>query len=275
MFGRIGIQSGAFTPEAYEWTRNNYGMSALSVHERALSTLRAQAQVVPSLYLDVNPGTYRYGNTIVLFPGGVSPEFSPPVSGTRLDVLYLDCATGALAVEEGTAATAITDALELPDVPVGAIPLVAVHLAASQAAITEADLYDMRPFLAASGAAVQDYDAASATSTITTTSTSMVDMTNMSVSVTVVVDALVLIVAEFRQSGFNSESQYYTIDDGSSNLINELQAENESDNDVKPVTLYAHKAVSAGTHTFTVQWRVSDGTGRVIKRNMWAVALTR
>ena len=149
MADKIGIQAGAGDSQAYEWTRSNYGVGALSIHERAISMLRAQEQRTPSLYLDVNPGSYRYGSTIVLFAGGISPAFSPPVAGTRLDVLYLDCATGTLAIEEGSAATLITDALELPELPDHAIPLVAVHLAADQTSITEADLYDMRPFLAA------------------------------------------------------------------------------------------------------------------------------
>lgn len=149
MADKITIQAGAGDSQAFEWTRSNYGIAALNVHERALSTLRAQEQHTPSLYLDVNPGLYRYGSTIVLFVGGISPVFSPPVAGTRLDVLYLDCATRTLTIVEGIAATAITDELALPEIPDQAIPLVAVHLAADQASITEADLYDMRPFLTA------------------------------------------------------------------------------------------------------------------------------
>jgi len=141
------IQAGFVPPEALEWTRANYGLSALSVHERAISMLRAQAQNPASMKLDVNGGAYSFNGMMRLFPGGQSPAFTAPTAGTRLDILYLDAATGELAIVQGTAAVAITDPLELPNAPTGAIPLVAVHLAAGQESIIESDLYDLRAFL--------------------------------------------------------------------------------------------------------------------------------
>lgn len=148
------IQAGFLPPSALEWTRANYGISALSVHERAISMLRAQAQNPPSLKLAVNGGVYSYRGRMRLFLSGVSPEFSPPASGTRLDILYLDGESGELAIVEGDAAVAITDPLELPDVPEVAIPLAAVYLGEDQETITEADLYDLRSFLGDSHAPV-------------------------------------------------------------------------------------------------------------------------
>lgn len=142
------IQAGFVNPAALEWTRANYGISALSVHERAISILRAQEQDTPSMKLNVNGGAYSYNGVMHLFIGEESPEFTAPAEGTRLDILYLDGESGELAIQEGTAAVAITDPLELPAVPSGAIPLVAVHLAAEQEAITESDLYDLRAFIA-------------------------------------------------------------------------------------------------------------------------------
>lgn len=150
---KSAIQDGFVNPAALEWTRANYGLSALSVHERAISMLRAQAQHPPTMQLDVNGGAYSYNGVTRLFAGGQSPEFSAPASGQRLDILYLDGATGALAIQQGTAATAITDPLALPDVPSGAIPLVAVHLADGQTEINEGDLYDLRPFVGGMGRA--------------------------------------------------------------------------------------------------------------------------
>lgn len=147
------IQSGFVNPAALEWTRANYGVSALSVHERAISVLRAQEQDIPSMKLDVNAGAYSYNGVMHLFLGGQSPEFTAPEEGTRLDILYLDGESGELAIQKGTAAVAITDPLELPAVPSGAIPLVAVHLAAEQEAITESDLYDLRAFVGGMGGA--------------------------------------------------------------------------------------------------------------------------
>lgn len=145
---KSAIQDGFVNPAALEWTRANYGLSALSVHERAISMLRAQAQRPPTMQLDVNGGAYSYNGVTRLFAGGQSPEFTAPASGTRLDVLYLDGASGNLAIQQGTAAVAITDPLELPSVPSGSIPLVAVHLAAGQTEIVESDLYDLRAFVA-------------------------------------------------------------------------------------------------------------------------------
>lgn len=142
------IQAGFVPPEALEWTRANYGISALSVHERAISMLRAQAQNPPSLKLDVNGGAYSFNGVTRLFAGGQSPEFTAPASGTRLDILYLNGASGELVIQQGTAAVAITDPLNLPSVPSGAIPLVAVHLATGQTKIVESDLYDLRAFFA-------------------------------------------------------------------------------------------------------------------------------
>lgn len=150
------IQSGFVNPAALEWTRANYGISALSVHERAISMLRVQEQDTPSMKLNVNSGAYSYNGVMHLFIGEESPEFTAPAEGTRLDILYLNGATGALAIQKGTAAVAITDPLELPAVPSGAIPLVAVHLAAEQEAITESDLYDLRAFVM--GWAMPDHD---------------------------------------------------------------------------------------------------------------------
>jgi len=131
--------------EAYEWTRFNLGHDPLSVHERALSSLRAQPQETASLYLDVLPGSYLYGQSRVGFDGGVSPVFSPPGAGVRLDVLYLDCSTGELAIETGTAATVITEALDLPTIPSAALPLCAVTLHADDTAVSEDMVYDLRP----------------------------------------------------------------------------------------------------------------------------------
>lgn len=142
---KLEVQSGFAPPAALEWTRANYGLSALSVHERAISMLRAQAQNPASMKLDVNGGAYSYNGVTRLFLGGQSPEFTAPANGTRLDVLYLAGESGQLGIAQGTAAVAITDPLELPSLPVGSLPLVAVHLAAGQESITESDLYDLRP----------------------------------------------------------------------------------------------------------------------------------
>ena len=150
------IQAGFVNPAALEWTRANYGISALSVHERAISILRAQEQDTPSMKLNVNGGAYSYNGVMHLFIGEESPEFTAPAEGTRLDILYLDGESGELAIQKGTAAVAITDPLELPAVPSGAIPLVAVHLAAGQESITESDLYDLRPLVM--GWAMPDHD---------------------------------------------------------------------------------------------------------------------
>ena len=130
---------------AHEWTRFNYGLDALSIHERAISALRAQPTDPPSLYLDVNPGLYLSTE----YAGGISPVFVPPAAGTALHLLYLDTADGTLKIVAGTAAVDITDELILPAIPTGAIPLVAVMLHADDTAITEDMLYDQRRLVAA------------------------------------------------------------------------------------------------------------------------------
>ena len=138
---RSQIQSEArVNPAALEWGRGNVGVAALSIYERAIVALRAQAQDPPSLYLDVMPGPYLNAS----FAGGVSPVFAPPASGIALHLLYLDSATGTLMIVAGTAAVLITDALTLPATPAGGIPLAAVMLHHDDTAITEDMIYDWR-----------------------------------------------------------------------------------------------------------------------------------
>lgn len=284
MADKIGIQAGASTAQAYEWTRSNYGIAALNVHERALSTLRAQEQRTASLYLDVNPGSYRYGSTIVLFAGGISPVFSPPVAGTRLDVLYLDCTSGTLAIEEGTAATVITDALELPDIPDQAIPLVAVHLAAGQASITEADLYDMRPFLTAdpipwsagaddevltadgaggatwetpSASAINTWGVASSSTEISRDSSTFASAISKTVTLTktCLVNLQFQAVAKTGSVGNPCQVQFY---EGTTALGKPCD---QSSAAYAPINLCWALQAAAGAHTYEVRYRRNGGSG--------------
>jgi len=200
------IQAGFVPPEALEWTRANYGISALSVHERAISMLRAQAQNPASMKLDVNGGAYSFNGVTRLFAGGQSPEFTAPANGTRLDVLYLAGESGELGIAQGTAAVAITDPLELPSLPVGSLPLVTVHLAAGQESITESDLYDLRPLFNSVDSAMALIANATITSAVSSITFSSIPSTYKELLLTGVVRSSKATISDGLWFRFNNDS---------------------------------------------------------------------
>lgn len=272
---KSAIQDGFVNPAALEWTRANYGLSALSVHERAISMLRAQAQRPPTMQLDVNGGAYSYNGVTRLFAGGQSPEFSAPASGQRLDILYLDGATGALAIQQGTAATAITDPLALPNVPAGAIPLVAVHLAAGQTEINEGDLYDLRPFVGGMGGGVTSaFEQTSSGSS--TSSTSYVDLMSISITLPAAGDVYVTFSADMSTS-YSTEKALVRLLDNSGNPVSptELYWTAGTERHTHAFTWKITEA-SGGGKTYRIQWRAYYGDSRYVSaygRSLWAVKL--
>lgn len=240
---KLEIQSGFVPPAALEWTRANYGISALSVHERAISMLRAQAQNPASMKLDVNGGAYSFNGVTRLFAGGQSPEFTAPANGMRLDMLYLDCGSGTLGIAAGTAAVAITDPLELPAAPAGAIPLVAVHLAAGQTKIVESDLYDLRAFVAMMASAITTAFSY-ATSTVSTGSTSYADLMSVNITLPAAGDVLVTFSADMNTSYASEKALVRLLDNGGS--------------PVSPTGLYWMVGTERHTHAFT--WRITESS---------------
>lgn len=118
------------------------GWDAVNIYERAITSLRVNAQGVPDLTLKVAPGFYGIDGKLYYYPGGNSVPFTPPLAGARYDVLTLDT-TGTLNIETG--------AMTLPPlvftlVP-SRMPLAAVVMSAGQTVITEAEIFDIRPFL--------------------------------------------------------------------------------------------------------------------------------
>lgn len=117
------------------------GWDAVNVYERAITSLRVNAQTTPDLTVQVAQGYYSLDGQLYFFIGGNSIAFTPPGSGSRYDVLTLDSG-GNLFIEVG--------ALSVPPVftlTTGRLPLVAVRLIAGQTSVTEDDLFDVRPFL--------------------------------------------------------------------------------------------------------------------------------
>lgn len=131
------------------------------------SNLRATATDNPSLFLKVGKGNAYFGNTLVEFAGGNSPEFTAPSSDPRIDVLSLDD-NGDLV---RTAGTEDSDP-EAPAIPAGNIPIAQVFNEVGQTQINDTDLedgngyimVDLRNFMKA------DFMGASVTRSSTTTS---------------------------------------------------------------------------------------------------------
>lgn len=122
------------------------GWDAINVYERMFTSLRADAQVIPDLTVQVAPGYYNIDGNQYFFAGGNSPAMTPPGSGLRYDVVCID-ATSTLSIEAGALTSPpVVFTFSTP----GLIPLAAIQLLPSQTAITEADIIDVRPFLSIS-----------------------------------------------------------------------------------------------------------------------------
>lgn len=121
------------------------GWDGVNVYERAITSLRVNAQTTPDLTVQVAAGYYVIDGQLYYFAGGNSAAFTAPGSGIRYDVLTINIAQ-VLNIETG--------ALTLPPIAFALVshrlPLVAVRLVAGQTSITEDDLFDVRPFLSIS-----------------------------------------------------------------------------------------------------------------------------
>lgn len=116
------------------------GSDIISLDTRQLLGLRAREQATPDMTLIVDPGYYdRQG--VKHFAGGNSPTFTKPAVLSRWDLLVLN-ALDALAIIQGSEAPYAS--ATLPLVPTSVVPICAVLLYASMAAITETCLRDLR-----------------------------------------------------------------------------------------------------------------------------------
>lgn len=121
------------------------GFDAVHVFERAITTLRVNAQLTPDMTVRIMPGYYRVDADNEYFAGlDISDTFSAPVSGVQYDVVCLDV-DGNITIE---ASALIYPPYALTLSSPTLIPLAAITLNAGQTTINEWDIVDLRPFLA-------------------------------------------------------------------------------------------------------------------------------
>ena len=108
--------------------------------------LQPRPLVTPVMKVHVSGGWATYGTSRILVPEQDSPVFTAPSTSPKIDLLYIDEATGALAIDPGT-----EDASPVANDYDGRIVIAEVYLTVGMTQIEAADITDARPYLSASG----------------------------------------------------------------------------------------------------------------------------
>lgn len=110
-----------------------------------MEELKVTAQLDPNMTVVVNPGIgYSMGMNVIEYEGGTSPIIQAPSTGVKLTMISLN-KNGTLVVSSGAE---VTRNPELPEIPLGNIPLAAIYLKDTTTKITNDMITDLRGFLA-------------------------------------------------------------------------------------------------------------------------------
>jgi hypothetical protein len=223
------------------------------------------------LRVRVRAGRIQNGKETIQISDQKSGVFTPPLSNSKVYLVYVNRATGVITIDSsGTAAAS-------PVAPsyAGKLVLAEVTLASTSTNITSSMIEDVRDFtnmsydpdgdtievdsngkLSVTSSVIGQASQAIGTTNISTSSSAFADMDNMTISLTTTGgDVLLMFNASFRGTGVGLR---FSLDNSS--YYGSVRSDLPSN--YRPVGIHwLLTSLSAGSHTFKVQWeRTLSGT---------------